>query len=78
MKSFIQYIKEDEETYKPPGAAAANAKKALKWRDEHGDEVKAMTRTGWTRANQLADREELSYDTVSRMAAFARHKKNAT
>jgi len=77
MKSFTQYLKENEETYKPPAAAAANAKKALKWKDKHGDEVKAMTRTGWTRANQLANREELSLDTVKRMAAFARHKKNA-
>lgn len=77
MKTFSQYIKEDAETYRPPAGAASNAKKALKWRDEHGDEVKAMTRTGWTRANQLADREEISYDTVKRMAAFARHKKNS-
>jgi hypothetical protein len=36
-----------------------------------------MTQTGWTRANQLAKGENLSYDTVKRMAAFARHKKNA-
>lgn len=79
MKSFAQFIKEDEEeTYKPPAGAANNAKKALKWKEEHGDdEVTAMTRTGWTRASQLADREELSYDTVKRMAAFARHKDNA-
>jgi len=79
MKSFAQYIiNEEEETYKPPAGAAKNAQKALDWKDEHGDdEVTAMNRTGWTRANQLADREELSYDTVKRMAAFARHKKNA-
>ena len=78
MKSFITFVKEEEETYRPPAGAANAAKKALKWRDEHGDEVKAMTRTGWTRANQLADREQISYDTVKRMAAFARHKKNAS
>lgn len=80
MKSFVTFIREEEEdTYRPPAAAAAAARKALKWRDDHGDdEVKAMTRTGWTRANQLADREEISYETVKRMAAFARHKKNAT
>lgn len=77
MKSFRQYFKEDAQTFKPPAGAASAAKKALRWKDEHGDEVKAMTQTGWTRANQLADREELSYDTVKRMAAFARHKKNS-
>ena len=77
MKSFTEYLKEDAETYKPPAGAAANAKRALKWKDEHGDEVKAMTRTGWTRANQLADREELSYDTVKRMHSFfSRHAGN--
>jgi len=78
MKDFLSYLREEEETYKPPAGAAKNAQKALDWKEEHGDdEVTAMTRTGWTRASQLADREELSYDTVSRMAAFARHKKNA-
>jgi len=79
VKSFARYLAEEEETYTPPASAANNAKKALKWKEEHGDdEVTAMTRTGWTRASQLADREELSYDTVKRMAAFARHKENAS
>jgi hypothetical protein len=78
VKSFARYLAEEEETYTPPASAANNAKKALKWKEEHGDdEVTAMTRTGWTRASQLADREELSYDTVKRMAAFfSRHKGN--
>jgi hypothetical protein len=77
MKTFARYLVEEEETYRPPGAAASNAKKALKYKEEHGDEVKAMTRTGWTRANQLADREELSYDTVKRMHSFfSRHAGN--
>ena len=70
-------LSESNETFKPPVGAANNAKKALKWRDEHGDEVKAGTRVGWTRANQLADRENLSYETVKRMAAFERHRKNS-
>lgn len=67
----------EDQTYVPPVGAANAAKKALKWRDEHGDEVKAMTRVGWVRANQLAKREKISLDTVKRMAAFARHKKNS-
>ena len=77
LKGFAEYIQEQQETYKPPAGAASAAKKALRWRDEHGDEVKAMTHVGWTRANQLAKRENLSYDTVKRMARFARHKKNS-
>jgi hypothetical protein len=60
-----------------PQSATNNAKKVLKWREEHGDEVKGMTRVGWTRANQLANREPLSKDTVKRMAQFNRHRENA-
>lgn len=66
------------DTFKPPAGAAAAAKKALDWKEKYGDEVTAMTRVGWTRANQLAKRENLSYETVKRMAAFSRHKKNST
>jgi hypothetical protein len=32
---------------------------------------------GWTRARQLAQRKPLSYDTVKRIAAFERHRKNS-
>jgi hypothetical protein len=66
------------ETYNDyPESAKNNAKKVLKWRDEHGDEVKGMTRTGWTRANQLAKGENISRSTIARMASFKRHQKNA-
>ena len=37
-----------------PIAATNNAKKALRWKEEYGDEVKGGTIVGWTRANQLA------------------------
>lgn len=60
-----------------PAAATSNAKKALKWKEEKGDEVKAGTAVGWQRANQLADKEKLSTDVVSRMAQFNRHRKNS-
>lgn len=60
-----------------PESASNNAKKVLRWRDEHGDEVKGMTAVGWTRANQLAKRENISRDTIARMASFKRHQKNA-
>jgi hypothetical protein len=36
-----------------------------------------MTQIGWTRANQLAKRENISRETIARMSAFRRHEKNA-
>ena len=68
-----------EETYNDyPQSASNNAKKALKWREEHGrDEVKGGTAVGWQRANQLAKREKISRETIGRMAAFKRHEKNS-
>jgi hypothetical protein len=72
-------VNEAEETYKDyPAAAKANAKKAIKWKDEHGrEEVKGGTAVGWARAHQLAKGEALSRDVVSRMAQFNRHRKNS-
>ena len=67
-----------QETYNDyPESATNNAKKVLRWREEHGDEVKGMTAVGWTRANQLAKKEKISRETVARMASFKRHQKNA-
>lgn len=60
-----------------PIAATNNAKKALRWKEQYGDEVKGGTIVGWTRANQLASREPLSYATIARMAAFNRHRSNS-
>jgi len=66
------------ETYNDyPESAKNNACKVLRWRDEHGDEVKGMTRIGWTRANQLCNGSNISESTIARMSAFQRHKKNA-
>ena len=70
-------LREDAKTYQAPESARNNARKVLRWREEHGDEVKGMTRTGWTRARQLAKGGKVSRDIVGRMAAFARHRKNA-
>jgi hypothetical protein len=61
-----------------PESASNNAKKVLKWKEKYGSEVKGMTSVGWTRARQLASKEKLSYKTIARMAAFNRHRKNAT
>ena len=60
-----------------PQSATNNAKKVLAWKEKYGDEVKGMTSIGWTRARQLASRRKLSYETIARMAAFNRHRKNA-
>ncbi len=61
-----------EETYNDyPEAATNNAKRALKWKEENGSDC--GTSVGWTRANQLANREKISRDTIARMASFKRH-----
>ena len=59
------------ETYNDyPESASNNAKKVLRWKEEHGDEVKGMTPVGWARANQLAKKERISRETIARMASF--------
>jgi len=60
-----------------PKSATNAAKKALRWKEKYGDEVKGGTKTGWQRANQLANRESISFSTVKRIKAFFdRHEKN--
>ena len=66
---------EKAETYNDyPEAATNNARRALKWKEENGSSC--GTAVGWTRANQLANRERLSRDTIARMASFKRHQQN--
>ena len=55
-----------------PESATNAAKRALEWRDNHPDQD-CGTRVGWARANQLANREPISEETIARMASFARH-----
>lgn len=63
--------------YYPPKQAQEDAKKALRWKQQYSNEVKAMTPVGWARARQLARGDGLSLDVVKRMAAFGyRHQKN--
>lgn len=73
-------IFEEEETYNDyPAAASKNAQMAIDWKEKYGrDEVEAGTAVGWARAHQLAKGENLSADTVKRMASFNRHRKNST
>ena len=60
-----------------PKKAIENAKQVKEWKDKYGDEVTAMTPTGWARTNQLSKGEAISTETVQRMANFIRHKKNS-
>lgn len=80
MLNFEEFLNESkQETFDDyPKAATEAAKKAIEWRDKYGrDVVKGGTRVGWARANQLAKKEALSRDVVSRMAQFKRHEKNS-
>ena len=66
------------DTYKDyPKAASDNAQKMLDWKEEYPDEIRGGTQVGWTRARQLAERQPISRDIVSRMAQFNRHRENA-
>jgi len=63
------------ETYNDyPQAATNNAKRARKWKEENGSSC--GTRVGWTRSSQLANRENISRDTIARMASFKRHQQH--
>jgi len=58
----------------PPQVVQENAQAALNMRDEHGNPEDCGTRVGWERANQLANGENLSEDTINRMVSFlSRH-----
>lgn len=76
----IAYLKEilnvQLETYNDyPKKASENAKRAIRIKDETG--IKCGTLVGWQRASSLAKGENISRETIARMSAFARHKKNS-
>jgi hypothetical protein len=58
-----------------PEAAVNNAKRALKWAEENGwgDCGEA---TGKLRANQIANKENLTRETIARISGFRRHQQN--
>lgn len=60
-----------------PKQASENAKIALRWAEENGW-GDCGTPVGKQRANQLAKGEAISRETISRMAAFERHRQNST
>lgn len=59
-----------------PKEATENAKIALRYAEENGW-GNCGTAVGKARANQLANGEKISEETIARMASFARHKKNS-
>ena len=58
-----------------PQSATNNAKRALEWVEKHGWGTCGEA-TGKARANQLANREPISRDTIARMASFKRHQQH--
>ena len=73
-----EHFKQDfEETYNDyPKAASENAKIALRWAEENGW-GSCGTPVGKARANQLANGEAISRETIARMSAFERHRQNS-
>ena len=64
-----------EETFNDyPESASNNAKKAIKYKEENN--VDCGTRVGWTRARQLANKDNISWETIGRMASFNRHQQH--
>lgn len=72
-KNFLAFAEESWNDY--PDAAVNNAKRALKWADENGW-GSCGEQTGKTRANQIANREKLSRDTIARISGFKRHQQH--
>ncbi len=69
-------IKFAEDSYTDyPEGAVSNAKRAIEWADKNGW-GSCGTAVGKARANQLANREPISRDTIARMASFKRHQQN--
>lgn len=59
-----------------PEAAVENAKRALRWAEENGW-GSCGEQTGKIRANQIANRENLTRDVIAKISAFIRHEQNS-
>jgi hypothetical protein len=55
-----------------PFTASNNACRAIKYKKENPN-IDCGTQVGWTRANQLCNRRNISVETIARMASFKRH-----
>jgi len=72
-RQFLAFAEDSYNDY--PEAAVNNAKRALKWVEEHGWGDCGES-TGKIRANQIANRENLTRDTIARISGFRRHQQN--
>jgi len=76
IKQMILEAETNLESYTDyPESASNNAKRALEWAEKNGW-GSCGTDVGKQRANQLAKKEGISRDTISRMASFKRHQQN--
>ena len=76
LKALAKRASEKAESFSDyPQAATDNAKRALAWAEKNGW-GECGTPVGKQRANQLANRESLSRDTIARMASFKRHQQH--
>ena len=57
-----------------PDSASNNARKAIEWKEKNGSDC--GTQVGWVRARQLADKKNISRDTIARMGSFKRHQQH--
>ena len=77
-------LRGDAESFSPPAAVRAAARRGLELRKKHGkgglttqEAGKQGLGSGVARATSLANGEKVSYATIKRMAAFfSRHAKN--
>ena len=77
LESYAKKPNKKAESYTDyPQAATENAKRALAWAEKNGW-GDCGTPVGKARANQLANREALTRDTIARMASFKRHQQHA-
>jgi hypothetical protein len=75
IKSIVKKKVQLESYNDYPQSATNNAKRALEWADKNGW-GECGTPVGKARANQLANREPISRDTIGRMASFKRQQEN--
>lgn len=73
QRNFLKFAENSWNDY--PEAAVNNAKRALKWADENGWGSCGES-TGKIRANQIANKENLTRDTIARISGFRRHQQN--
>ena len=76
-EDFYAFSKQSFQSYDDyPQAASDNAARAVRWSEKNGW-GRCGTGVGKARAHQLANREPISEDTIARMAAFERHRRNS-